>query len=101
MGTRTLLEFQHDDFWIRAQTQWRTPSACAARGENLHLADAAESVHELTVNTSCHPTPGNELTEMRVTRKLQRESQPFGCDRIVGRVHEKNAGTVFVNRDEL
>src|SRR5579862_8620020 len=63
-----LFEFQHHNLRIRPESQRRSPRARAARSENLHLADATEAVHKLPVDAPCHPTPRNELPEMRVTR---------------------------------
>ena len=62
-----LLELQHYNLGIRTQSQRRAPSAGSARGEDLHLPDTAEAVHELPVYSPRDPTPGYELAEMGVT----------------------------------
>jgi Alcohol dehydrogenase GroES-like domain len=36
-----LLELEHNNFWIRPQSQGRAPRSCSARGENLHVPDSA------------------------------------------------------------
>lgn len=65
-----LLEFQHYDFGVGAQAQGRAPGAGAAGSEDLHFADAAEAIDKLAVDATGHPTPGDELAEVRVSGKL-------------------------------
>src|ERR1700726_4693361 len=79
-----LLELQHHNLGIGTESQRRSPGACSAGSENLHLADPAQAINELPVNPPCNPTPGYELAEMGMTRKLQRDAGGFGNFRIVG-----------------
>jgi len=90
------LEFQQHDFRIRSEAQGRTPGSGAARGEDLHFADATQAVDELPVDAPCDPTPGNELTEMRVTGELQGETCGFGDFGIVRSVGQKDAGAIAI-----
>src|ERR1700748_3350235 len=93
-----LFEFQHYDFWIRSQPQWRSPCACTAGGENLHFPNATEAINKLAIDTARHPAPRDELTEMRVPGKLQGKSLCLSDIGMVGCMGQQNAGSVAVER---
>src|SRR5215470_1989077 len=96
------LELQDYDLWVRPQPQRRPPGPCTARRENLHLANPAQPVHKLAVDSARHPAPRDELPNMGVAGKLQRNSSLFRNVRMIRRVRQKNARSraVQVNRLE-
>src|SRR5258708_19153538 len=98
---RTLDEFEDYNLGIRSQPQRWTPGSGAARRENLHISDPAQPVDKLTVHTPRHPTPGDELSKMRVSRQLQRNSGSLRDPRIVRGVGQENAGAVAVEADRM
>src|SRR6516225_751658 len=98
---RGLFELQDDNFRVRSEPQWRPPSAHTARCKNLHLAYTAQSVDKLAVDSTRHPAPGNELTDVCVPGKLQRDSCCFRHLGMVRCVSQQDARALAVNADAL
>lgn len=95
------MEFEHDDFGIGAEAEWRAPSSGAAGGEDLEVADAAESVNELAIDAAREPVPRDELAEVGVAGELERDAGGFRGGGMVGRVGEQDAGAIAVHAERV
>ena len=63
---QTLLEVEYHNLGIRSQSQRWSPRSCAARSENLHVSDLAQTIHKLAIDPPRHPAPGYELPKVRM-----------------------------------
>ena len=67
LATAGLFKLEEHDLRIGSQAQRRSPGAGSAGSEDLHFSDAAQPVDELPVDAASHPTPGDELANVRMS----------------------------------
>ena len=81
---------------MRSKPERRPPGPCSAGGKNLHLAYPAQTINKLPVDPSRHPTPGQELSQVRVPRQLKGNAGSLGDFRMVRRMRQQNARAVTI-----
>lgn len=64
-------EFDQDNFWTCAHSQWRSPGACAGRRVHLHLSVVVEAFGELAKNFPSEPGERKHLAAVGVTGELE------------------------------
>src|SRR5579862_51621 len=90
LSTRLCLEFNQHDFGIRPHAEGRSPGSGAPVRKNEHPAEAMEPMNISPVNSGGDPGARRELSAVRMSANLKRNSRLLGDAQSMGRMRHQH-----------